>query len=345
VTVALGRLLFLFFLAAGALAPAVAYAQEEGEALFEEAAPPLVDASAAARWVWYLGIFVIVGGCAFRLIARRSVARARPGLATLVPGIDRGARRLALAGAGLVTLAQLVRLWLQARGFTEPGEPLTTETLGLVLSVSWGTGWLAQIAATALALAGLLAAGRMPRAGWTAAMLGAVALAATAPLTGHAMASPWPASVAWPLQALHVLGGALWLGSLAGLLALGFRGTRGLATPERTEAIAVLVRGFSPFALLGAGTAVLLGAALTYGYVGDVGTLISTVYGRTLVLKVLLLGLVAGLGAYNWRRITPGLDDPAQGARLGRSATTEIVAGALLLAITAVLVALPSPHM
>jgi putative copper export protein len=64
-----------------------------------------------------------------------------------------------------------------------------------------------------------------------------------------------------------------------------------------------------------------------------------------LLVKVALFAAVSLFGAYNWRRLTPALEDPDRLHVLRRSATTELVVGALLLAATAALVALPAPKM
>ena len=67
----------------------------------------------------------------------------------------------------------------------------------------------------------------------------------------------------------------------------------------------------------------------------------TTPYGRTFLVKlVLVLGVVA-LGAWNWRRVRPALGDAAGAARVRRSATAELAAAALVLVTTAILVGMP----
>jgi putative copper export protein len=62
-----------------------------------------------------------------------------------------------------------------------------------------------------------------------------------------------------------------------------------------------------------------------------------------LAVKLAALVLVGALGAYNWRVIQPSLARPEAERRLVRSARLELLSGLLLLAATAVLVALPLP--
>jgi putative copper export protein len=68
-------------------------------------------------------------------------------------------------------------------------------------------------------------------------------------------------------------------------------------------------------------------------------------YGRTLLVKLTLVGLVLLAGAYNWQRGTPRLSAPGQdGVRaFTRSVSVEIGFGMLVLAVTAILVAMPLP--
>jgi copper transport protein len=85
------------------------------------------------------------------------------------------------------------------------------------------------------------------------------------------------------------------------------------------------------------------GLFATWLHVGAPSALWQTDYGRTLLIKLALLGTVFGTGAYNWRRLRPALGDEAGATRLRRSATVEIAAGVLVLLATAVLVATAAP--
>src|ERR1041384_4685389 len=66
-------------------------------------------------------------------------------------------------------------------------------------------------------------------------------------------------------------------------------------------------------------------------------------YGLVLAVKLAALAAVAAMGAYNWRVVQPALARPEGEERIGRSAGLELLFGLLLLAATAVLVALPFP--
>jgi copper transport protein len=219
------------------------------------------------------------------------------------------------------------------------------ELIGTILrETAWGRGWTTQLVAAGLAVTGFMAARALPGIGWLLAAAGASAVALAAPLTGHAVASERAGRWGYPLDLLHVLGAGVWLGTLAVMTVAGFRAARRLPDQDRELAVASQVRAFSPVALAGASLVALAGAVLAFRYLdGTVSALWTSRYGRTLLLKLALLGLVAALGAWNWRVVTPHLGRPGGAARIRRSAGLELLLGTLLLAITAILVSLPMP--
>lgn len=107
--------------------------------------------------------------------------------------------------------------------------------------------------------------------------------------------------------------------------------------------MAALVNGFSPTALAFAGTLKLSGLFAAWLHMGSVPALWESNYGRTLLLKLAVLSGVFGTGAYNWLKVKPALGDELSAVRLGRSARVEIGVGALVLLVTAVLVATAPP--
>jgi copper transport protein len=104
-----------------------------------------------------------------------------------------------------------------------------------------------------------------------------------------------------------------------------------------------MVSAFSPVALSGAAVAGLTGVVSALLHFASVSQLWSTAYGRTLLIKLALLLLVAGIGFYNWRFVLPSLHGAESPSRLRRSAGTELATGAVVLLVTAVLVALSPP--
>ncbi|MEO7648799.1 MAG: CopD family protein, partial [Gemmatimonadaceae bacterium] len=98
-----------------------------------------------------------------------------------------------------------------------------------------------------------------------------------------------------------------------------------------------------PAALGFGGLAAATGVFMAWTHVGSIAALTGTDYGRVLLLKVGLLSVTALTGAYNWLRVRPALGDQTGALRLRRTAGIEIGIAALVVAVTAVLIALPMP--
>ena len=95
-------------------------------------------------------------------------------------------------------------------------------------------------------------------------------------------------------------------------------------------------------------TAVLLpaGAYAGFVHVRHLHLLTGSPYGRTLVVKLGLVGVLLTLGATNHFGHVPamGRGDPEAEARLVRAVRLEVVVAAVVLAVTALLGVLPMPH-
>ena len=304
-----------------------------------------LDPYAASRWLGYIALFGVIGACVFRGLIHRVTRDARLDLET---GVRFGAacRRAGIGAAVILILAHAARLYFQARSALDPGEAMTLAAIQpwFAGAGSWGLMWSVQVGAAVVALIGVLLAGRRIAAGWSLAALGAIGAALSMPLTGHAIESRLGAATGVVIQGAHLLGGGLWLGTLFVLLTVTFSATRGRPA-ERERAAAAVVNAYSPLALTGAGLAAGLGVLLAWLNLGSLPLLWTSDYGRALLIKLSLLMGVAALGAWNWRRVRPALGAAPGAGRLRRSATAELLIGAALLGVTAVLVALPSPRL
>lgn len=315
--------------------------------------------AAATRWAGFLGALLVTGAVVFRFSLLPGFHR--NGGAALPGALERAAA-IGLAAALLLAVAAPVRLYAQALGFVEPGEPLTRELLGTILrETAWGRGWVLQLLAAGLAIIAFLAARRLPRPGWLMGAAAASAVVLAAPLTGHATSSERAGSWGYPLDVVHLMGAGAWLGTLAVLVAAGIpaaasaasgREKAGASGSQRdgpgeggsVSPVAILVRAFSPIALAGAGTAVVAGVILAFRYLeGSVTALWTTDYGLMLLRKLIVLAMIMAVGARNWRVITPALDQPGGAARIRRSSVLELLLGTVLLGVTAALVSTGMP--
>jgi putative copper export protein len=303
--------------------------------------PLPIDLYAAGRGLAYVATLALIGACAFAVLVPRW-RRGGDDDQSLAARALAKAWRIAAIAAPVLLLAHLLRAWGQVRSFLDPMDPFTWEAARPVLfATTWGRGWLAQIVTAALSIPVALFAPRRPAVGLALLGTAALAVAGTSPLTGHAVEHPWGAGLGVGLHALHLLGGGLWLGTLFTM----FRAGLVLARESDATDVAEMVAAFSPLALIGAGLAVGAGSLLAFAYIGGIPALWGTNYGRALLIKLCLLAAAMGLGAWNWRRVRPRLGSPAATVALRRSAGLELLIGLVLIAVTAVLVALPAPKL
>jgi putative copper export protein len=291
-----------------------------------------------ARWLGYLGVMGLVGSATFQGIVQLRVAHQYPGARNQLLG---RVRAVAFLAALFLVLAMALKLLGQLKSFVDPGEAVTREIFDIVVFESgWGHGWQIQSVVAAVTLLLVL----LVRNTWTLVPL-AIASAAVAPLTGHAVESPWGTDISFLVHTVHQLGGGMWIGTLFLVVAAGYGGTRGIPDDERHPLIATLVHAYSPVALAGVSTAIIAGIVLALSYLDPISALWTSSYGRVLILKTCLLGSTAAIGAYNWRVVRPRLGEKTSSGKLYRSATLELIVGGLLLGATAILVALPAPGM
>lgn len=279
-----------------------------GVAVVRAAAPDLLDPGALVRWgapvatvLQELGASVTLGAlvlAAFVLpragadarkgTAARPHTQARPGRARVDGAAFPAVLRVAGIAAGAWTLAALADLVL---GYGRvAGRSLDAPTFGSELGVYVSSISLGKIGLSVVIIAALVTVGavavRTPVGALGCALLAAVALALEAQ-TGHASGDA-NHELAISTMFLHLVGAAVWIGALAALALVAGRLGRDLASA---------VARFSSIALwcyLGVGLSGLVNAVIRLNGPGD---LVSTQYGRLVLVKVVLL---VGLGAVGW---------------------------------------------
>lgn len=276
-----------------------------------------------SRFLGYAGCALFVGGLAF--------------LALCWPGgrAVRGTRLVVLSGAIVSVVGAGAALLLKgpldsALGLGSVGRfQLVRETL----STTYGHGVLARLVIAVAATAVLVS---RPRGRAAPVLLGilAVALVATFPLTGHAVASDQRA-LALSSDLIHVAAMSVWLGGLV-MVSIVLR----VAPP--VDALPVVDR-FSRIALISVLTLVATGTYQAWRQVRVWGALTETTYGRDLLVKLgfVALTLAAASISRAWimsSRTGAARASPA-GSRIRLSVAAEVVLACGVLAVTSVLVA------
>jgi putative copper export protein/methionine-rich copper-binding protein CopC len=313
----------------------------EGRGLSAES-PPYV----AIRWLTYTALLGVIGAAAFRATVLSVFQRTAAGADrdAVIHSAATNAARIGFASAAVLLAAAVLRLLAQSdamHGRADIANPALVRAM--VVSTVWGWGWVLQIVGALAALTGFLLARRGNSSGWVLAIAAAFMLAFTPALSGHAVASPRSVGLSVVADGLHVLGAGGWLGSLLVLLAAAIPTALRTGEGGAGRAVADLINAFSPTALGFAGLVALTGLVGAWINLASVPALWQSSYGRMLLLKLALLSVLAGTGAYNWRRVRPALGDIEGARRIRRSASVELAVGTLVLIATAILVALPTP--
>ncbi|MEO6447006.1 MAG: copper resistance protein CopC [Gemmatimonadaceae bacterium] len=321
-------------------------ADHPGMEQLDMTAPPAFGAESwgyvAIRWIQFTSLVIILGAVAFHAIVLGVLRRRATPSAAMIPPANAGAATLALWATMALAISALLRVVAQSYAIHGAGNALNASMLtGMVTQTAWGLGWLAQLPALALAVAGFARARRRSSNGWHLATVGAVLLAFTPALSGHAMSAPRLVGLAVVADAMHVTSAGGWLGSLLLVIAVGLPAAATLPEGERRAAVVELVNAFSISALVFATAAATTGVFAAWLHLESVAALWTTSYGQTLLVKLGVLSGVAAVGAYNWRVVKPSLHVAEGESRLRRSAKVELAIGLVVLLVTAVLVATP----
>jgi copper transport protein len=293
--------------------------------------------NAAEHWALLVAVLTVIGAIVFRGAV---LTRARWNDAAVLDGADR-ARQLARAALALALIASLTRL--AAETSLMPGAPMGMRTMWEVArDTAWGHGWLVGAAGMVVTALALTFAWRTT-AGWIAAAAGAVALAASQSLTGHAGAERNSLALSVSVDIVHTLAAGAWIGGLVAIVLAGLPGLRRLDEAERATFGSSLVRAYHDVALPGLIIVALTGVTRGWLRIGGLSALVSSAYGRVLMTKVALVLVLAVFGYYHWRTVVRPSWVPESAGRFRRTALLELLAGALVLTATALLVSMATP--
>ncbi|MGC0330900.1 copper transport protein [Streptomyces sp. SAI-170] len=266
------------------------------------------------RYVSYAGFIVLVGGCAFVLACWPRGAGVR------------AVQRLVVSGWLALTAATLALLLLRGSYTTSSkfGDVFDLDLLGQVLQTKTGAALVSRLlllAAAALFIAVLFGAydrrdGDEKRDLVFGLAVGggvvAAGLAASWAMAEHASTGLQP-GLAMPVDVVHLLAVAAWLGGLGALLVALYR------APVETPLDSTAVRRFSRVAFGSVVALVATGVYQSWRQLGSWSALTGTRYGQLLLVKIGLVVLLVGI-AWISRRWTSQLAQAPAGAERERVA-------------------------
>jgi len=296
------------------------------------------------RWLQFAAMLVLIGAIAFYHFVLGSLKKKQPPDLPMLRSATRRAARVGLYSAAALGVVAIARLLAQSYAMHAPGSGFAPAMMWSMIGLTtWGWGWLLQAFGVIGAFTGFAVARSDRAKGWTIATASAVALAFSPALSGHAASSPSLRPLAIFADGLHIIGAAGWLGSLLILLVVGIPAAMKLEESQRGRAVADLVNAFSPTALAFAGVTLAAGVFAAFIHVGSIPALWQTQYGQRLLFKLGALGIVTATGFYNFRYVRPRLGKVEGVKHIKRSAMLEVGVAVVVLLITAVLVATPTP--
>lgn len=311
---------------------------------------PDVDAfaglAAVLRWLTLVGAVAAIGAIAFRytVLARVSLEIDTEIRTDYLPDAARRAAEVGALAAILLLATAAARLLLQSLAIHGTDRALDTAMLSeMVTDTNWGLAWVTLVAGALAAVTGFLLVRGGRGAGWPVAAIGCAAVAIGLALASHAAVVQRLSGPSIVANVVHTVAAAGWLGNLLLVFAVGLPLAWRLDRGDRWTVVRDIVRAFSPAALAFGALAALTGIFMAWTHVGSVAALTGTKYGNVLLLKLGLLCLTGLTGAYNWLRVRPTLGDQTGARRLRRTAGAELAVATLVLAVTAVLVAVPIP--
>ena len=197
------------------------------------------------------------------------------------------------------------------------------------------------------ALAGAGNENRSPRWWWWTAWGGiALCLLLSNTMSGHAaVASPAPVAILNDL--VHLASGAVWFTGIVVLALVLPEAWRVGASGRRLEVLAPAVARFGTVAAVAIAILAATGTLNSFLHIGHLADMVTTGYGRTLSLKILLFLAVLALGAANHfvlrARLSKELaegDSLASARQFRKTIAAELMLGLALMGITGLLVGL-----
>ena len=305
------------------------------------AAPPPTEAVGTSgpstiekvvRWLAYLGLAVVSGSLALRLLVLPRFLPER---------LDQAFFALTGAATFLALDAGIAALLLRADAALQlPFERFLYADLspfagGTRFGIAWV--WMTLGAAALVSLLTLAWLTRSRRPLWPALVV-SLALASGYSLSGHSASEPNSSTLTVAADWVHIAGAAVWIGGLIGLATIGWR----LDRESRNRSFL----RFSRLASVLVGVVVVAGVYLGFLRLPALHDLWSTGYGRVLLLKLALVVAALAWGAAHHFLVRPRIERglAVPGGAVGRSLVGESLVGMAVLLSAAFLVNTAPPE-
>jgi copper transport protein len=241
---------------------------------------------ALARWLGILGAVALIGMLTASLVFwRRRLPRVPP------PSYVLSWLAVLLLAGSLTLFTRLQRLPVDGSGWVG---------LGLVMSSTVGQITAAKLGLTVL-LVGALVGYWWVSGGrtwfWAMALSLTILLLMSDAVVSHSAATLGWRGLALGAELVHLLGVALWVGGLGYFATLFWWST--FREPSAAGELAWAIPAFSVLAVGAVGLLTVSGLYLTQLHLGSLDHLLSTLYGRILLAKLCVVGLMVGLGGYH----------------------------------------------
>lgn len=264
------------------------------------------------RWLSYLAMITLFGGFAFRsFILVPSLRRSHDGPTEVTARTASERRVLVLLSVSIVLLAitTLAALIQQASAVFDKSfaQSLSLSLWMQTLRTGYGASWILQIASVATIGTILFLLTRLVKKypakehsvfWWLGLVAGSVLLIAPS-WTGHALASAKDFRLAVFADWLHLLAGGLWVGALFHLALVLPTALASLPKPRRAIAVHQFITRFTRIAIPSVVLLVLAGLYNAWTHIPGLRAIWTTPYGKTLALKLLVVGGMLLLGALN----------------------------------------------
>ena len=293
-------------------------------------------AQRAIRFAASLLLTTVIGSVAFALFVLPVAVRADPGSARkFQPAVEARLRSLCIVGGWSILALGVVRLLSHGAALSGSMASLSLGDLSdLVARSTFGRGWLLQMSA-AIAMLVVL---RLPRATrWRALAAISAGMAVSAALLGHPAAVAGMSLIAVGFDSAHVLAAGGWAGGIVVMSLAVLPQVVRVPAHNRLPLARNLLRAFSALALTCAAVLLISGSASAWLQLRDAGLLFGSPYGLILVRKLVIVLLIAALGAYHWRVAQPSLNSERSIARLRVSIALDVTLVLLVLVVTATL--------